>query len=216
LSAAIAPAAAVAKTRCKAPIPSTPRAPFFRWREQWCVGIEPLDRDRRALAAILNHLALRFGERRDSTPPQSDRGDSTWSCVHARPLETSSLRYWLNALHARAREHFGREESLMRAAHYPTLPEHAGEHALMLAEYTAMVREIVARGDERLRLADLEALKQWFMGHVLHMDMRLGRYLKANGISPLRPQQGSATLSAAQPGRAATAVEQAADGQSSD
>jgi hemerythrin len=50
-----------------------------------------------------------------------------------------------------------------------------------------MVREIIARGDERLRISDLEALKQWFMGHVLDMDKRLGRYLRENGVSVLHP-----------------------------
>ncbi|WP_296900094.1 hemerythrin family protein, partial [Thiohalocapsa sp.] len=80
-----------------------------------------------------------------------------------------------------------REEALMRTTHYPDTAEHAGEHALMLAEYTAMVRDIIARGDARLRISDLEALKQWFMGHVLDMDKRLGRYLRENGVSVLHP-----------------------------
>lgn len=153
-----------------------PRAPFFRWREQWCVGIDALDRDRRAIAAIVNHIALRFGE-------CNGPGLQAPSTAGA----PSALRYWLDALHQRVREHFNREEALMRLTHYPDTAEHAGEHALMLAEYTALVRDIIARGDERLRLEDLEALKQWFMGHVLDMDKHLGRYLRANGISALMP-----------------------------
>jgi hemerythrin len=156
------------------------RPPFFRWREQWCVGIEALDRDHRALTAILNHIALRFGEYAevDSGAPQARlRGKAApWA-----------LRYWLDALRERAREHFAREDALMRATHYPDTAEHAGEHAMMLAEYTAMVRDIIARGDARLRISDLEALKQWFMGHVLDMDKRLGRYLRENGVTTLHP-----------------------------
>jgi hemerythrin-like metal-binding protein len=163
------------------PATSPARTPFFRWREQWCVGIEALDRDRRALAAILNHIALRFGERGDAA--NMDTG-----MTQRHRQAPSALRYWLDALHARAREHFAREESLMRAAHYPNTAEHAAEHALMLAEYTTLVRGIVSRGEERLRLGDLEALKQWFMGHVLDMDKRLGRYLRENGITALRPR----------------------------
>lgn len=160
-----------------APAGTEPRAPFFRWRDQWCVGIDALDRDRRAIAAIVNHIALRFGEREGAAIMQAPRTAGA----------PSALRYWLDALHERAREHFNREEALMRLTHYPDTAEHAGEHALMLAEYTALVRDIIARGDERLRLEDLEALKQWFMGHVLDMDKRLGRYLRANGISALMP-----------------------------
>ena len=167
-----------ALTRQAAP-GAAPRAPFFRWREQWCVGIDALDRDRRAIAAVVNHIALRFGERdgRDGAIAQAPRTAGAPSALH----------YWLDVLHERAREHFSREEALMRVTHYPDTAEHAGEHALMLAEYTALVRDMTARGDERLRLADLVALKQWFMGHVLDMDKRLGQYLRANGISALMP-----------------------------
>jgi hemerythrin len=172
--------------RPETPAPSPQRAPFFRWREQWCVGIEALDRDRRALAAILNHVAVRFGEPRDGSASEPRRDGGTPRPDARAP---SALRYWLNALHARARAHFGREDALMRATRYPGLVEHAGEHALMLAEYTELVREILGRGDERLHLADLDALKHWFMGHVLHMDKHLGRYLVDNGISPLWPRQ---------------------------
>jgi hemerythrin-like metal-binding protein len=157
------------------------RTAFFRWREQWSVGIEALDRDRRALAAILNHIALRFGEHGDAA--NTDNGP----LVRHRQAP-SALHYWLDALHERARAHFAREEALMRAAHYPDTAEHASEHALLLAEYTTLVRDIVSRGEERLRLGDLEALKQWFMGHVLDMDKRLGSYLRANGITTLRPR----------------------------
>lgn len=162
-----------------------PRPPFFRWREQWCVGIDALDRDRRALVAILNHMALRFGESPDGAPPP---GAADLAMARRHADAPSALCYWLDALRTRTRDHFAREESLMRATHYPELAEHAGEHALMLAEYTALMRDIVARGDEQLRLADLEALKQWFMGHVLDMDKRLGRYLRGNGISTLWPR----------------------------
>jgi len=171
------PATAPAAT----PQPTLPPPPFFRWREQWCVGIDALDRDRRVLAAILNHIALRFGERGDA----ANIDEISAERHRGAP---SALHYWLDALRERARQHFAREESLMRAAHYPDVAEHAGEHALMLAEYTALVRDIVARSEERLRLADLEALKQWFIGHALDMDKRLGRYLRENGISALRPR----------------------------
>lgn len=174
--AVTAPPAATQAAPQTAPAGDEPRAPFFRWREQWCVGIDALDRDLRAIAAILNHIALRFGE---------CNGADVQAPYTGGPA--SALHSWLDALHQRAREHFNREEALMRLTYYPDTAEHAGEHALMLAEYTALVRDIIARGDERLRLEDLEALKQWFMGHVLDMDKRLGRYLRANGISALMP-----------------------------
>ncbi len=162
------------------PAPTRPRPPFFRWREEWCVGIDALDRDRRALAAILNYIALRFAV------PTSDAPGADLMSNERPGREPSALRYWLNALRGRAKEHFAREEALMRTTDYPDLVEHAGEHALMLAEYTALARDVVARGEEGLRMEDLEAMKHWFMGHVLDMDTRLGHYLRRNGISTLR------------------------------
>jgi len=180
-------------TAAALPEPTPSRAPYFRWREQWCVGIEALDRDRRALASILNHIALRFGDPTRG-PAEAANADPIASQRHSHA--PSALCYWLDALRERAKEHFAREEALMRAAHYPDLAEHAGEHALMLAEYTVLVRGIAARGEERLRMEDLEALKQWFMGHVLDTDKRLGRYLHQNGIGTLRPR-GHATADVA-------------------
>lgn len=161
------------------------RPPFFRWREQWCVGIDALDRDRRAIAAILNYIAMRFSD----GDGDGDGLEGTSLAAPRTAVEPSALHYWLAALRERARAHFAREEALMRMTHYPDTAEHAGEHALMLAECTTLIREIAARGDERLRLADLDALKQWFMGHVLDMDKHLGHYLRAHGISALPKQQ---------------------------
>ncbi|WP_295879491.1 hemerythrin family protein [uncultured Thiohalocapsa sp.] len=175
-----------------APAGVEPRAPFFRWREHWCVGIEALDRDHRALAAILNHMALRFGAHNIHA---ADTGLRTSARESAVP---TALRYWLDALRERAREHFAREEALMRATHYPDTAEHASEHALMLAEYTALVRDICARGDEQLRLSDLEALKQWLLGHMLDMDKRLACYLRENGVTAL-PVGPSRSRAAARP-----------------
>ncbi len=178
-----------------------PRAPFFRWREQWCVGIEALDRDRRALAAILNHIALRFGERSEARNQEPTDLNATVNAPDAIGIAggPAALRYWLDVLGERAREHFAREDALMRATHYPDTAAHVSEHALMLAEYTVLVRSISARGDERLHLGDLDALKQWFLGHLLDLDKQLGAYLRANGVSALRPRTTGRSAAAAGP-----------------
>jgi hemerythrin len=153
--------------------------PFFRWRPQWSVGIEALDRDHRSMAAMINYLAQRFGAR--DARPDTERSNRH---RHTPP----ALQFWLNALHERAHEDFRREDALMRATHYPDTGAHAAEHALLLAEYTTMLREITARGDEHLRWSDLDALKQWFMGHTLDMDRRLGQYLRKQGVTAIRPR----------------------------
>jgi hemerythrin len=161
---------------------ATPKpAPFFRWREQWCVGIEILDRDHRALTKLIDYMAQRFGAWHAPRAEQAISRDGG-------PGSACALRFWLSALHERARVAFAREDALMRAAHYPDTAEHTREHALLLAEYTAMSRDIAGREQDRLEHADLEAMKQWFMGHMLDMDRRLGGYLREQGITALCPR----------------------------
>jgi hemerythrin len=162
--------------------PGTPKpAPFFRWREQWCVGIEILDRDHRALTRMIDYMAQRFGAWHG---PKTDDAPAP----ERMSAPASALQFWLTALHERARNAFAREDALMRAAHYPNTAEHTREHALLLAEYTQMSRDIAGRGQERLELADLEAMKQWFMAHMLDMDRHLGGYLREQGITALCPR----------------------------
>ncbi len=160
----------------------TPKpTPFFRWREQWCVGIEILDRDHRALTRMIDYMAQRFGAwhgPRSDDAPAPDRMRNPFS----------ALQFWLCALRARAAASFEREDALMRAAHYPGTAEHIREHALLLAEYTQMTRDMAGSAQERLERSDLEAMKQWFMGHMLDMDRRLGGYLREQGITALCPR----------------------------
>lgn len=151
----------------ESPFLNRPATRFLRWRDEWCFGIHVLDNDHRAMAELLDRIAVGFGEE-----AVAERGAES-------PAE---LQHWLHVLGDQARMHFAREEALMRTVDYPELFEHRREHAMLLAEYTAMVRDIVARQTDRLDQQDLEALKHWFLGHLLYMDKRLARYLDEAGI----------------------------------
>ena len=151
-----------------APSQSVGRSPvrFLSWRKEWSFGIELLDVDHRTMGDLIDFIANRFGP-----------------AAHRDTQSPSELQHWLYVLGDRTRAHFSREETLMSATGYPELLEHKREHTLMMAEYTAMVREIVARGTSRLLPDDLASLKDWFLGHLLYMDKRLAHHLSIVGAT---------------------------------
>jgi hemerythrin len=71
-----------------------------------------------------------------------------------------------------AREHFLREESLMREAQYPAYAAHKAEHDRVLSEMNEEARVFRERGDgERLARYLFRTLPDWFVTHVRTMDL---------------------------------------------
>jgi hemerythrin-like metal-binding protein len=144
-------------------------APYLRWRAEWELGVEFMDADHRALAALLDALARRYG---------------AWEgLVGGRPVpdDTSgpetSLLADLAALADHTRAHFEREEEAMQREGFPDLPDHKSEHDLLLAELRVLMREIESSADQRIDTDTLDSLKDWLLGHVLEMDRELAGFL---------------------------------------
>jgi len=138
---------------------------FFRWRDEWILNVDFMDRDHRSLAAHLSRIAQDLENRSDSgVAPDPAR-----------------LVAGLEAFGVRIRGSFRREEDVMSEADYPRLAEHKVEHDLLLAEYAAMLREVRSAGGARLDLGGLAALKQWLIGHALDADKSLAAFLHAEG-----------------------------------
>ena len=154
----------------------TSRTQFFRWRDDWCLGIAAMDRDHQRLALLLDGLAAGFGGVDTDTDREGVFGLSGGASAPQRLLRE------LAALADETREHFAREEALMRATDYPDFVEHRAEHEIMRAELIELTREIAARGDHRLDQGTLCALKAWFLGHLLDTDRRLARHLLETGL----------------------------------
>jgi hemerythrin len=75
-----------------------------------------------------------------------------------------------------AREHFLREESLMREARYPAYAAHKAEHDRFLADMNEEARAFRQRGDgERLARYLFRTLPDWFVTHVRTMDLAAAR-----------------------------------------
>lgn len=83
----------------------------------------------------------------------------------------------LSVLAVHSREHFLREESMMREAGFPAYAQHKAEHDRVLAEMDAEARAFRAHGDAaRLARYLFEALPAWFLNHVRTMDLVTSRF----------------------------------------
>ncbi len=144
------------------------RPTFFEWRDCWTLEVGFMDEDHRLLARLLNRIARDFG---DWSDPSGIPGVATGR-------SGSALLEALDDLAQHVRDHFQREEDVMRTLGYPDYPAHKSEHDILLAEYAVMVRGMRASGRELLDISTLETLKDWLMGHVLEVDRQLAEFLK--------------------------------------
>lgn len=149
-----------------APLPHPHGRPLLDWRDEWTLDVEFMDDDHRHLAALLNEIARRWGPRGEDARLSADRG------------VPELLLNLLDDLGSHTREHFSREEAVMRTLRYPDLPAHKSEHDLLLAELTISVREIRERGSATIDFETLHGLKDWLVGHVLEMDRPLAAFLR--------------------------------------
>jgi hemerythrin len=90
----------------------------------------------------------------------------------------------LDALVIHTREHFAREEGVMRESGFPAFAMHKGEHDRVLAH---MRRERdhfrVEREAGRLWAYLTEALPVWFVGHIQTMDLVTGRFVASRSAT---------------------------------
>lgn len=131
------------------------------WQDSWTLSIDAMDSDHRALVALLGDLARRFA------PPPGQAADAGGH---------NDLMAALEELGEHTREHFRREEELMRSLDYPGLAAHRSEHVLLLAEYVEMVRELRQQGVARLEEETISALRSWLVAHILDADRDLAKF----------------------------------------
>ncbi|WP_018607637.1 bacteriohemerythrin [Uliginosibacterium gangwonense] len=73
------------------------------------------------------------------------------------------------------REHFAREEELMKQSAYPGLAAHATEHEKLLKELEAQEATLLTH--KGLRIESFNVLKDWTVEHIINYDRLLGAYL---------------------------------------
>jgi hemerythrin len=131
---------------------------FLEWLDDWCLGLQEIDRQHLNLAELLNRVA----DSLDDTAEPSGAGEETMQLVMLLLEET--------------RQHFRDEESVMRDHDYPELTDHCREHIMLLAELREFIREM-EEGVRQFDLNALIALKHWLITHVIDSDLAFARYL---------------------------------------
>jgi len=131
---------------------------FLEWLDDWYLGIQEIDQQHLALAELLNRVAGRLQETKESRAS----GEVILPLVRRLLEET--------------RQHFKDEESIMREHDYPELIDHHREHVMLLAELQEFIRDI-EEGRRQFDIDSLTALKHWLINHVIDGDMAFARYL---------------------------------------
>ena len=156
-------------------------AKILTWRDDWTLRIDILDKDHRVIVDMLLGLARRFGEESEHQEwavQESGKDDSA---------DADDLYAALDKLGSYTRAHFQREEEFMRTIDYPHIADHRSEHLMLMAEHTALMRELRERGVERLGPTELEILKHWVVAHVIGGDRGFAdHYFKLCGEDPDR------------------------------
>lgn len=127
---------------------------LLTWRDEWSLGIDALDKDHRSLIEQLADICVRFC-------PEASRG---------RSGDANALLDALSELGDAVRAHFQREEEFMQAYYYDRIGEHRSEHALLMAELTALLREWRGEGMHVLDETAQAMVRDWLLAHILGAD----------------------------------------------
>ncbi len=156
------------------------------WKESWTLGIDPIDAEHQELVNGINQLASRFSE-------DPGEGGESLAGSHQEIQDSLAARHLalmmaLDDLANLARRHFQHEEALMRAIDYPELASHSSEHALLVAEYVEMVRELERQYLTRLDAETLHSLHRWLVSHMVGADKAYAdHYFKLLGLGKHLP-----------------------------
>lgn len=127
---------------------------LLTWRPEWSLHLDTLDRDHRALIEQLADVCLRF-----CPEASSGRAGNALALIDA-----------LTDLGEAMRAHFRREEEFMRSFAYDGIGRHRNEHAILMAEYTDMLREWRAEGLHVFDEAAQSTVRDWLLAHILGAD----------------------------------------------
>ena len=148
---------------------------LLTWREEWSLGIEPLDRDHRALIERMGDLCVRHCPELADPRTARSQGTPMLSAFARSGGHSTGLLADLADLGERMRAHFRREEAFMRAIRYERSGAHEGEHAILMAEYTEMLRGWQERGLRVFDEATQEGVRRWLLDHILGSDREFAR-----------------------------------------
>ncbi len=131
------------------------------WRDEFTLGLEPVDRQHRTLVDAMNRLT-----------PLLHAGDS------------SGVEGTLAFLADYVRDHFGTEEGLMARHGYPFAAEHLREHQNFVAFFKRLAGQIAADRPRLHLIFQIQVfLLDWFGNHSTGTDRHLVRWLSTQGVA---------------------------------
>ena len=131
------------------------KTPYIIWRDDYSVGNDEMDMHHNRMFGIINDLYERM---RDST-----------SESNATDLLKKAREY--------AQMHFVAEEALIGLTQYPGLEEQRQAHRGYVRALTKLANEN-ALSENALSEDLLHFLKEWWLNHILRMDMNYVPFLK--------------------------------------
>ncbi|MEG6586202.1 bacteriohemerythrin [Dendrosporobacter sp. 1207_IL3150] len=119
------------------------------WKSEYSVNIKQMDEDHQKLINVITALM------------ESMRTGQTFEIASnlIKDLESYSLI------------HFMREESYLKAIEHPDLQEHKEQHKVFIKKIKE-IKAASANGNKLIAIQMLPFINQWFINHVLKMDMK--------------------------------------------
>ena len=124
---------------------------LFEWKDEYLLGLEPLDFEHKDLFACINDLYEQC----------------------QRQAEGAEVEDCLGRLHARLAAHFALEESTMLEMKNPHYEAHKAEHDAFLDEVTEVVASFGADPGEKPIDAFAMSVKEWILTHITTTDRQL-------------------------------------------
>ena len=124
---------------------------LFEWKDEYLLGLEPLDCEHKDRVACSNDLYAQC----------------------QRQAEGAEVEDCLGRLHARLAAHFALEESTMLEMKNPHYEAHKAEHDAFLDEVTEVVASFGANTGEKHIDAFAMSVKEWILTHITTTDRQL-------------------------------------------
>ncbi len=133
---------------------------FFKWSDDYSVGINTIDSQHQELVNILNRLFVAVSKR---------EGDQAIAGI-------------LDALLDYTKKHFALEEKLMRQAKYADFDAHVEQHHKFIEQLDQMSHKHMVQ-DKPIYFEMLAFLKRWLKEHIQGVDTKYSAAMAKAGFS---------------------------------
>ena len=100
---------------------------------------------------------------------------------HNDSVESDTIFNVLQEMMKYAQKHLDDEEQLLEGHDYPDLMQHTAVHIAYLEKVSEFSFEIMAHNNN-ISLKLLEFLKNWWIQHILHEDMKYKPFFQKRGL----------------------------------